>query len=89
MDERRELREIAIKTSDYLAVLEEMLEWFTNDQQQASWNKLISAVEQCGEKETADKMREQLYGNNNTPPSPGINTAFIICSIKYKCMCAM
>ena len=58
------------RKQESIDTLEEMLEyWITNGQQQPSWDGLISAVENCGEKETANKMRELLH-SDATPPTP-------------------
>ena len=57
--ERKQLLEAVAKTQDYLTTLEEALEWWTSSQQ-ASWELLISSVEQCSDKSTADSMRRQL-----------------------------
>ena len=61
LDDRRQLRDIASQTSDYRAVLQEiLLLWMTSDQQ-PSWDTLISAVEQCGEGWVANRMVELVF----------------------------
>ena len=63
------------KSIDTFEMLEEILEWWiTNGQQQPSWDKLISAVEKCGEKEIADKMRKHCH-SDTTPPTSSTSTS--------------
>ena len=51
-------------TYDY--AIEIALDWWIKNTSEASWKELISLVDRCGEKDTADAMRKKLSqeGNN-------------------------
>ena len=65
-EKRKSLKEIP----DTFEILEEMLEWWITNDEQASWDSLISAVERCsGQKETADKMKRKLSNDTSDAPN--------------------
>ena len=51
---------MASSDQDYHFVLEEGLQWWITNGADPSWEKLISAVESCGDVEIATTLRRQL-----------------------------
>ena len=41
------------------------LDWWIKNTSEASWKELISSVDRCGEKDTADKMKTKLSEEGN------------------------
>ena len=64
LDERRRLERMASSDQDYHFALEEALQWWITNSTDPSWENLISAVEDCGDKEIATKLKRQLDINN-------------------------
>lgn len=63
LEDRKRLRQRGLLGDDYVDILEEAIQiWISSGQ--ASWDKLLDAVEQV-EKNTANKMRERLSSYNN------------------------
>ena len=60
LDERRRLRESGRISENYNLILEEALDWWITHTSQPSWEELVRAVKNCGERNTAYKMREKL-----------------------------
>ena len=60
IDERRRLRESGRISENYNLILEEALDWWITHSSHPSWEELVRAVENCGERDTAYKMREKL-----------------------------
>ena len=60
LEERRRLKTMASIDQDYHFALEEGLQWWITNSTDPSWEELISAVEDCGDKNVAVKMRRQL-----------------------------
>ena len=44
----------------YEYVIEIALDWWIKNTSEASWKELISSVDRCGEKSTADAMRKKI-----------------------------
>ena len=60
LEERERLETMASSDQDFHHALEEGLQlWITNNTD-PSWEELVSAIENCGDKDIAIKMREQL-----------------------------
>ena len=60
LEERRRLKTMASSDQDYHSALEEGLQWWIANSTDPSWEELISAVENCGDKDIAAKMREEI-----------------------------
>ena len=60
LEERRRLKTMANSDQDYHFALEEGLQWWITNSTDPSWEELISAVEDCGDKDIAAIMRRQL-----------------------------
>ena len=60
LGERRRLKTMASSDQDYHFALEEGLQWWIKNNADPSWEELISAVENCGDKDIAVIMRKQL-----------------------------
>ena len=60
LEERRRLKTMASSDQDYHFVLEEGLQWWITNSTDPSWEELISAVENCGDKNIAVIMREEV-----------------------------
>ena len=56
------------QTYDY--AIEIALDWWIKNTSESSWKELISSVDRCGEKDTADTMKKKLSedGNYNLLP---------------------
>ena len=61
LDTRRQLRYEAIASGDHNQALEECLDYWVKNNPNASWEKLIEAVERTDEKEASRKMRERFH----------------------------
>ena len=59
LSEREKLIETAVRTQDYLTVLEKVLEWWISNHQ-ASWEILTSSVAEYSGSGTADNMRKLI-----------------------------
>ena len=57
LSERENLVETAARTQDYLTVLEKALEWWISNKQ-ASWEILISSVDECSGSSIANNIRK-------------------------------
>ena len=60
LEERRRLKTMASSDQDYHFALEEGLQWWITNSTNPSWEELISAVENCGDKDVAAIMREEF-----------------------------
>ena len=60
LEERERLETMASSDQDFHHALEEGLQWWITNNTDPSWEELISAVENCGDKDIATKMRGQL-----------------------------
>ena len=60
LEERRRLTKMASSDQNYHFALEEGLQWWITNGTAPSWEKLISAVESCGEVDVATTLRRQL-----------------------------
>ena len=60
LEERRRLKTMVSSDEDYHFALEEGLQWWITNSTDPSWEELISAIEDCGDKDIAVKMRRQL-----------------------------
>ena len=60
LEERRRLKKMASSDQDYHFALEKGLQWWITNYTDPSWEELISAVENCGDKDIAAIMRRQL-----------------------------
>ena len=64
MEEKRRLKTMGSKDHDYHFALEEGLQWWITNSTAPSWENLISAVEDCGDKDIAAKLKDLLDINN-------------------------
>ena len=55
---------MASNDQDYHFALEEGLQWWITNSTDPSWENLISAVEDCGDKDIATKLKQLLNINN-------------------------
>ena len=55
---------MASNDQDYHFALEEGLQWWITNSTDPSWESLISAVEDCGDKEIATKLKQLLNIND-------------------------
>ena len=60
LEERRRFKTMASSDEDYHFALEEGLQWWITNSTDPSWEELIPAVEDCGNKDVAAVMRRQL-----------------------------
>ena len=60
LEERERLETMASSDQDFHHALEEGLQWWIDNSTDPSWEELISAVENCGDKDIATKMRKQV-----------------------------
>ena len=60
LEERRRLKKMASSDQDYHFALEEGLQWWITNGTAPSWEELISAVENCSDKDVATTMKRQL-----------------------------
>ena len=49
----------------YEYAIEIALDWWIKNTSEASWKELISSVDRCGEKDTADAMRKKVTEEGN------------------------
>ena len=54
------MRAIIKEDEIYDHAIEIALDWWIKNTSEASWKELISSVDRCGEKDTADAMRKKL-----------------------------
>ena len=60
MEERRRLKTMASSDQDYHFALEEGLQWWIVNSTSPSWEELISAFEDCGDKTVVGILRREL-----------------------------
>ena len=60
LEERERLETMASSDQDFHHALEEGLQWWITNNTDPSWEELISAVENCGDKDVATNMRKQI-----------------------------
>ena len=58
--ERRRLKKMASSDQDYHFALEEGLQWWITNSIDPSWEELISAIENCGDKDIVVIVREEV-----------------------------
>ena len=59
------LRAIIKEGETYEDAIEIALDWWIKNTSEVSWEALISSVDKCGEKDTADAMRKILREESN------------------------
>ena len=59
------MRAIIKEDETYDYAIEIALDWWIKNTSEASWKELISSVDRCGEKNTADAMRKKLSEEGN------------------------
>ena len=59
------MRAIIKEDETYDYAIEIALDWWIKNTSEASWKELISSVDRCGEKDTADEMRKRLSEKGN------------------------
>ena len=66
LQQKEKTRAIIKEDETYDYAMEIALDWWIKNTSEASWKELISSVDRCGEKDTADAMRKELSqeGNN-------------------------
>ena len=82
LEERRRLKTMASSDQDYHFALEEGLQWWVTNSTDPSWEELISAVENCGDKDIAVIMREEVKSKDIV-----INVYYVINFIPSKLLC--
>ena len=60
LEERRRLKKMVSDDQDYHFALEEGLQWWIINGTAPSWEELISAVKNCGNKNVATTLKRQL-----------------------------
>ena len=59
------MRAIIKEDGPYEYAIEIALDWWIKNTTEASWKQLISSVDECGEKDTADVMKKTLNEEGN------------------------
>ena len=59
------MRAIIKEDEAYNYAIEIALDWWIKNTSEASWKVLISSVDRCGEKDTADAMRKKFREEGN------------------------
>ena len=65
LEQKKEMRAIIKEDEAYEYAMEIALDWWIKNTSEASWKELISSVDRCGEKDTADAMRKKLNEEGN------------------------
>ena len=60
LEQKKEMRAIVKEDEAYDYAIEIALDWWIKNTSEASWKVLISSVDECGEKDTADTMRKKV-----------------------------
>ena len=60
LEQKEKMRAIIKEDGTYEYAMEIALDWWIKNTSEASWKMLISSVDRCGEKDTADAMRKTL-----------------------------
>ena len=60
LEQKEKMRAIIKEDKTYEYAIEIALDWWIKNTSEASWKELISSVDMCGEKDTADAMRKTL-----------------------------
>ena len=60
LEQMEKMRAIIKEDEAYEYAIEIALDWWIKNTSEASWKELISSVDMCGEKDTADAMRKTL-----------------------------
>lgn len=76
LDERKRLRESGRISDNYNLILEEALDWWITHSSQPSWEELVRAVDDCGERNIAYEMRKKLNMEDN---EYGMFTLILLC----------
>ena len=66
LEQKERMRAIIREDEAYEYAMEIALNWWIKNTSESSWKELISSVDMCGEKDTADATRKRLSqeGNN-------------------------
>ena len=64
LEQKEKMRAIIKEDEAYDYAIEIALDWWIKNTSEASWKELISSVDRCGEKDTADAMRKKLSEGN-------------------------
>ena len=65
VDQKEKMRAIIKEDGPYEYAIEIALDWWIKNTTEASWKQLISSVDECGEKDTADVMKKTLNEEGN------------------------
>ena len=65
LEQKGKMRAIIKEDETYEYAIEIALNWWIKNTSQASWKELISSVDECGEKDTADAMKNKLSEEGN------------------------
>ena len=65
LEQKEKMRAIIKEDEEYEYAIEIALDWWIKNTSEASWKVLISSVDRCGEKDTADAMRKKLSEEGN------------------------
>ena len=60
VEQKEKMRAIIKEDEAYDYAIEIALDWWIKNTSEASWKELISSVDECGEKDTADAMRKKM-----------------------------
>ena len=65
LEQKEKMRAIIKEDEAYEYALQIALNWWIKNTSEASWKELISSVDRCGEKDTAQTMRNKLNEEGN------------------------
>ena len=65
LEQKEKMRAIIKEDEAFEYAMEIALDWWIKNTSEASWRVLISSVDRCGEKDTADTMKKKLSGEGN------------------------
>ena len=65
VEQKGKMRAIIKEDEAYDYAIEMALDWWIKNATETSWKVLISSVDECGEKDTADAMKKKLRQEGN------------------------
>ena len=65
VEQKEKMRAIIKEDEAFEYAMEIALDWWIKNTSEASWKELISSVDRCGEKITADEMKNKLSEEGN------------------------
>ena len=76
VEQKGKVRAIIKEDEAYEYAMEIALDWWIKNTTEASWKKLISSVDECGEKGTAHAMRKKMSEEGNYKQSTVITICY-------------